>query len=170
VISASQLITETVTDTLNISNKKDSELEIQIFHSPLLNSSEQEAVFCNDRTEIFHTNMDPTSAHQNKDICQSSTKLRRFSGLKRKENCYLSDEENKPDELRNRQDVQDSCNSFGGDNELVQLPINRNNYPALHHGPVHCSSVSTCMNSQNVFRCEPTLLESEDELENILSF
>lgn len=178
VISASQSIAETVTYTLNISNTKDSELERQIFHSPLLNSSEQEAVFCNDRSEIFYTNMDPTSDHQNKDICQSSTKQRRFSGLKRKENCYLLDEENKPDELWNRQDVrnpslevqQDSCNSFGGDNELVQLPIKSKTYPALRHGPVHCNSVSTCMNSQNVFRCESTLLDSEDELDNILSF
>lgn len=167
-----------MTNTLQISNKQDSELKRQIFHSPLLNSSDQEAVFCNDRTKIFHANMGPTSDHQNEDICQSSTKQRRFSCLKRKENCYLSEEENKPDELWNRQYVrspslevqQDSCNSFGGDNELVQLPINRNTYPALQHGPVHCNSVSTCMNSQNVFHCEPTLLDSEDELDNILSF
>lgn len=130
------------------------------------------------KRQIFHTDMDPTSDHQNKDICQSSTEQRRFSCLKTKENGYLSDEENKPDELWNGQYVrnpslevqQDSSNSFGGDNELVQLPINRNTYPALQHGPVHCNSVSTCMSSQNVFRFESTLLDSEDELDKILSF
>ncbi|XP_023723455.1 MRN complex-interacting protein isoform X2 [Cryptotermes secundus] len=177
-ILASQLITETVTNASQISNKQDSALKRQIFYSPILNSSEKEAVFCNDRTNIFHTNMEPTSDHQDKDICQSSTKQRNFSCIKRKENYYPSDEENQPDELWNRQYVrnpslevqQDSCNSFGGDSELVELPINRNTYPALQHGPVHCNSVSTCMNSQDVFLCEPILLDSEDELDNILSF
>jgi hypothetical protein len=173
VISASQLITETVSHTFKTSNKNDSEIKRQTFHSRLLNLSEQEAAFYDGRTNIFHTNIDPTSDHQNKDICQSSTKQRGFSGLKR-----MEDEENKPDEVWNRQYVrnpslevqQRSSNSFGGNNELMQLPNNRNTYPALQHGPVHCSSVSTCMKSQNVFCCEPTLLDSEEELDNILSF
>jgi hypothetical protein len=125
-----------------------------------------------------HTDMDPSSDHQNKDICQNSAKQRSFSGLKSTEDCYLSNEENKPHELWNRQYVrnpsmevqQDSCNSFDGNNELVQLPINRNTYPALQHGSVHCNSVSTCMKSQNVFHCESTQLDSEDELDKILRF
>jgi hypothetical protein len=126
-------------------------------------------------------NMDPRSDYQNKDIYQSSTKQRASSGLKEKDDCYLSNEENKPDELWSQQYIrnpsmevqQDSCNSCSGNNELVQLPINRNTYPALQHGPVHSSSVnsaSTCRKSQNVFCCKPTQLESEDELDNILHF
>jgi hypothetical protein len=125
--------------------------------------------------------MDPSSDDQNNDLCQSSANQRTFSGLKRTEDCYLSNEENKPDELWNRkylenpsmEEQQDSWNSFGGNNELVQLPINRNTRPALQHGSLHCnsvSSVSTCVKSHNVFRCVSTQLDSEDELDKILRF
>jgi hypothetical protein len=163
VMSTTRLITETPKNTYKTAAKEKSEIKEQTSHLPLLNSSEQETVFYDGINKVFHTNMDTTSVHQNMD------------------SCFLSDEENQPNELCRKEyvenpsiEVQQGISTNLGDrnSESVQLPTIRNTYPPLRHVPAQCNSINTSTKLQKVLHPEFKLMggDSEDELDNILSF
>jgi hypothetical protein len=157
-VSASQLITETVRNAYKTEAKEESEIK-QTFNSP-----EQEALSYDSSRKVFHTNVDTTCIHQN-------------TGLKNMEHYFLLDEEIEPHELSDRQyigypslEMQQGSNteSLVRNTGSVRLPTMST---ALQHAPVQWNSISTSTNSSKVLCPPPTLVvDSEDELDNILSF
>ena len=177
VVSQSQIISKTLTNTNVTAPKEDSEVNKQTLHSCYLNSSKKEAAFHDGSNKIFHIDMDSAFVHNNKNVCQRGTRQKSVAGVKGTENCVLFDEENEQDMLWNGQCVGNpslavqQCNStdsFGGGNVLVQKPADT--FSELQHGPLHYSNVGICVKSQKRFGTEPALSDSEDELDNILRF
>jgi len=177
VVSRSQIISTTLTDTNVTAPKEESRVNKQTLHSCHLNSSKQENAFHDGSNKIFHIDMDSAFVHNNKNVCRRSTRQKSVAGLKGTENSVLFDEENEQDVLWNRECVGNpslavqQCNntdSLGGSIALVQQPADT--FSELQHGPLHYSNVGFCVKSQKLFGTEPALSDSEDELDNILRF
>jgi len=177
VVSQSQIISTTLTNTSVTAAKEESEVNKQTLHSCHLNSSKQETAFHDGSNKIFHIDMDSAFVHNNKNICQRRTRQKSVASLKGTENSFLFDEENEQDVSWSREYVGNpslavqQCNStdsLGGSIALVQQPADT--FSELQHGPMHYSNVGICVQSQKRFGTEPALSDSEDELDNILRF
>jgi hypothetical protein len=177
VVSQSQIISKTLTNTNMAATEEESEVKKQTLHSQLLNSSKQETAFYDGSNKIFHTDMESAFLHKNEDICQRGRRQKNVAGSKRTENYILFEEENEQDELWNREDVGNpslevqqgsNTDSLGGNNTLMQQPVDT--FYELQHGPVHCSNVGIYVKLQKHYCPEPALSGSEDELDKILRF
>lgn len=177
VVSQSQIMYKTLTNTNVFATKEEGEVKKQILHLRLLNSSKQETASYDGSSKIFHTDMDSAFLQKNRGICQRGRRQKNVAGLKGTENYVPFDEENEQDELCDREYVGTpslevehvtSTDSHGGNNALVQEPADT--CCALQHDPLHCNNASVCMKSQKPFHPEPALSDSEDELDNILRF